>query len=55
MEVEKELTEIEKAEQLIATAKQQREEAFKAELQLLCEKYEVALFVSQPQLIIQAK
>ena len=52
---EKELTEIEKAQQLLAEEKIQREEAFKAELQLLCEKYQVALFVSQPQLIIQAK
>ena len=52
---EKELTEIEKAAQLIAEDKLKREETFKAELQLLCEKYQVALFVSQPQLIIQAK
>ena len=39
-----ELTEVEKAQQLIEKEKQERAEAFKQELNALCEKYKCSLF-----------
>jgi thiamine monophosphate synthase len=43
--MEKELTDVEKAKQLIEQEKQERAEAFKQELNALCEKYKCSLFV----------
>lgn len=40
-----ELTEVEKAQQLIEKEKKERAEAFKQELQALCEKYKCSLYV----------
>jgi hypothetical protein len=45
--MEKELTEVEKAQQLIEKEKQERAEAFNQELQALCEKYKCSLYSGQ--------
>lgn len=43
--MEKELTEVEKAQQLIEQEKRERAEVFSKELNALCEKYKCSLYV----------